>query len=142
MNSAEPPSPSASFPAVPAADGPAYERRLAHDYFVRIHMSLILMAVTVSGVLTSKGLLDLGVRSLRLRFPLAVLTSYVVFLLLVRIWIWYVTFRRDRQAARVPQNDLAPAAGFGAGLGVARRKHKHGGDFDLDFDGGSGGGGF
>jgi hypothetical protein len=56
-------------------------------------MSLILSAVIASGVLASKGLLDLGLHSLRLRYPIAVLTSYLVFLLLVRLWIWYVSLR-------------------------------------------------
>jgi hypothetical protein len=38
-------------------------------------------------------MLLLGVHSLRLRYPLAVLISYLIFLLLVRIWIWYVSLR-------------------------------------------------
>jgi hypothetical protein len=67
-----------------------FQRRIAQRFFVRFHMSLILTAVIASGVLSSKGLLELGVHSLRLRYPLAVLASYVVFLLLVRIWIWYI----------------------------------------------------
>jgi hypothetical protein len=31
-----------------------FERHIAHRFFVRFHMSLILTAVTASGVLTSK----------------------------------------------------------------------------------------
>jgi hypothetical protein len=103
------------------------ERRIAHDYFVRIHMSLILAAVIASGVLASKGLLDLGVHSLRLRYPIAVLSSYLVFLLLVRLWIWYVSLRSGAAKVR--------AGTIGDGL-----------DQVLDFDGegssGGGGGGF
>src|SRR6185369_11552665 len=71
-----------------------FKQRLLHGYFVRIHMSLILAAVTASGVLTSKLLLMAGVVSLRFRYPVAVLCSYLVFLGLVRIWIWYVCRRR------------------------------------------------
>src|SRR5947209_3653015 len=70
-----------------------FEKRIVHAYFVRFHMSLILTAVIASGVLTSKGLLELGLHSLRLRYPVAVLASYLVFLLLVRVWIWYVSLR-------------------------------------------------
>ena len=70
-----------------------YEQRILHDHFVRFHMSLILAAVIASGVLASRGLLLSGVHSLRLRYPLAVLGSYLVFLLLVRLWIWYVSIR-------------------------------------------------
>jgi hypothetical protein len=70
-----------------------YVRRIAHAYFVRFHMSLILGAVIASGVLTSKGLLALGVYSLPIRYPLGVLASYLAFLGLVRVWIWYVSIR-------------------------------------------------
>ena len=74
-------------------DEPQIERRIAHDYYCRFHMGVILAAVIASGVLASKGLLELGV-SLRFRYPIAVLASYGVFLLLIRIWIWYVSVRR------------------------------------------------
>src|SRR5258707_15244763 len=94
-----------------------YERRIAHTYFVRFHMSLILAAVIASGVLTSKGLLDLGVHSLRLRYPLAVLGSYLVFLLLVRVWIWYVSIR-GRAVDRLGGPDIDGGFG-GIGLGGA-----------------------
>ena len=53
-------------------DEPQIERRIAHDYFCRFHMSVILAAVIASGVLASKCLLELGV-SLRFRYPIAVL---------------------------------------------------------------------
>lgn len=70
-----------------------FKQRILHGYFVRFHMTLILMAVMASGVLLSKGLLALGLRSLPLRYPVAILGSYLVFLGLVRIWITYVTIR-------------------------------------------------
>jgi hypothetical protein len=57
-------------------------------------MSLIVMAVVASGVLSSKLLLNAGVHSLRLRYPIAVLCSYGVFLGMVRMWIWYVAIRQ------------------------------------------------
>jgi hypothetical protein len=57
-------------------------------------MSLIVAAVVASGVLSSKLLLVSGVHSLRLRYPIAVLCSYGVFLGMVRMWIWYVAVRR------------------------------------------------
>lgn len=105
-----------------------YERRLAHDYFVRFHMSLILAAVTASGVLASKGLLELGVHSLRLRYPVAVLVSYLVFLLLVRLWIWYVSLRSGAIAGI--QNLNAGKSGGGGSW-----------DGSLGFGSGSSGGG-
>lgn len=56
-------------------------------------MSLILGASIATGVLSSKLLLLLGLHSLRLRYPVSVLASYLGFLGLVRLWIWYVSIR-------------------------------------------------
>lgn len=108
---------------------PRLEQRIAHRFFVRFHMSLILTAVIASGVLTSKALLELGVHSLRLRYPLAVLGSYAVFVVLVRIWIWYVKI--CCLGASLPS--------FGGGIG------NWNGSLDLGSGGGarsSSGGGF
>ena len=102
-----------------------FEQRIAHRYFVRFHMSMILAAVIASGVLSSKLLLELGVHSMRLRYPLATLSSYLVFLLLVRVWIWYVA-----------RNAMARSSSSGVNLGS--------GSVDLDDveigSGGEGGG--
>lgn len=115
------------------------ERRLAHDYFCRFHMSVILAAVISSGVLASKGLMEMGV-SLGYRYPIAVAISYLVFLLLIRVWIWYVSIHGAR---RLRGPDLG-SFNFGGGDG--------GGSFNIDsigrtgssfsgFGGGSSGGG-
>src|ERR1035441_6182985 len=106
-------------------DGAQLERRIAHDYFVRFHMTVILAAVISSGVLASKCLMELGV-SLRFRYPIAVLASYLVFLLLIRVWIWYVTVR---SLAAFQLGNL----NFGGGGG--------GGSFGFGGQGGSGSGG-
>ncbi len=71
-----------------------FKQRILHGYLVRFQMSLILTAVVASGVLSSKLLLMAGFHSLRLRYPIAVLVSYGVFLGLVRVWLWYVSIRR------------------------------------------------
>lgn len=122
-----------------------YVSGVAHAYCVRIHMSLILAAVVASGVLTSKGLLELGVHSLRLRYPIAVLASYLVFLLLIRVWIWYVSIR---SAANIGFGNLIPdASGSGDGssgafgfISSSSEGRVGGGDFSK-FGGGSSGGG-
>jgi hypothetical protein len=102
------------------------ERRIAHDYFVRFHMSVILVAVISSGVLASKGLMKLGV-SFPFRYPLAVVASYLVFLGLVRVWIWYVSVRT---AAGFQFANLIDGGGNSGGSGGS-----------LSFGGGSGGSG-
>jgi len=53
----------------------------------RLLMSLILAATGAAGFLVSFALLHLGVARMWLRYPLAVLAAYGVFLLLLRIWL-------------------------------------------------------
>jgi hypothetical protein len=123
-------------------DAPQFERRIAHDYFVRFHMSVILAAVISSGVLTSKGLMLLGV-SLTFRYPIAVLASYCVFLLLVRVWIWYVSVRvaGGLQLANLNSGGGSGSGGsisFGGGGGSGGSSS--GGGFS-GFGGGTSGGG-
>jgi hypothetical protein len=71
-----------------------FKQSILHGFLLRFQMSLILTAVVASGVLSSKLLLLAGFHSLRLRYPIAVLVSYGVFLGLVRVWLWYVSIRR------------------------------------------------
>lgn len=73
-------------------------RRLVLErFFVRWHMSLILAGVLLSGLAASKLLLFFGFAGLPWRYPLAVVFSYGVFFLCVRLWIAYAfrssTFR-------------------------------------------------
>jgi hypothetical protein len=112
-----------------------FKQRILHGYFVRIHMGLILTAVTASGLLASKGMLMAGVLSLRFRYPVAILCSYLVFLGLVRMWIWYVC---RRQAAGVGSLDFANIDLTGGG-GSSGGSGGGGGSFR--FAGGNSGGG-
>jgi hypothetical protein len=110
-------------------------QRILHGYCVRLHMALIVTAVVVSGVLSSKLLLVSGVHSLRLRYPVAVVVSYGVFLMLIRVWIWYVTLRRPVWAkSSGGTSDLD----FG---GVPSPGGWGGGGSGVRFGGGSSGGG-
>src|SRR5690348_11493644 len=63
---------------------------LTHRYFIRAHMSTMLALVLLSGLLASRLLLRAGVASMALRYPVAVILSYLVFFGLVRIWLAYV----------------------------------------------------
>jgi hypothetical protein len=96
-------------------DAPQVERRIAHDYFVRFHMSVILAAVISSRVLASKCLMALGM-SLGIRYPIAVLTSYCVFLALIRVWIWYVSVR-TAAAFQLANLDFSGSDGGSVDLG-------------------------
>jgi hypothetical protein len=102
-----------------------FKERILHTYFVRCDMSLILAVVVASGLLSSKLLLECGVRSLVLRYPLALLASFLAFLLLIRVWIWYVF-------CRAPGGGDTNTGGFqiigGGGGGSSGTVHFGGGD--------------
>ena len=68
-------------------------RRLEQDSFPRIQMSLIVGLTGAAGLLFSFTMLQLGVTSMTLRYPLALLMAYGVFLLL--LWLWLRTKAED-----------------------------------------------
>jgi hypothetical protein len=116
-----------------------FKQRLLRGFVVRFHMSLILSAVVASGVLSSKLLLLGGFHSLRLRYPIAVLVAYGVFLGLIRVWLWYVSARKQA-ALRTGTFDVGnllnlPGSGGGGGSGSASLSDS------VSFGGGSSGGG-
>src|SRR5687767_3235192 len=67
-----------------------FKKHLVERFVIRFHMTLILGATTLSGVVLSKLLFLLGVESLPWRYPLAVAGSYLVFFGAVRLWLSYV----------------------------------------------------
>jgi hypothetical protein len=64
-------------------DRERFTRELARRFVLRGHMVLILVAVALSGVVTSKLLLLLGLDSIRTRYGVAVAAAYLVFIALV-----------------------------------------------------------
>jgi hypothetical protein len=62
-------------------------RRLASDGRPRLLVSCLLAVTGAAGFLVSSALLHLGVASMVVRYPLAVLSAYSVFLLLLRLWL-------------------------------------------------------
>jgi len=69
----------------------AVTRRITQRFFLRWHMTAILACVLLSGVVSSALLLHLGLRSMPWRYVLAVACSYLVFFVLIRIWLLYVS---------------------------------------------------
>src|SRR5713226_2924462 len=84
-----------------------FKERILHAYFVRLDMTLILAVVVTSGLVISKLLLESGVRSLKLRYPIVVLGSYGAFLLLIRVWIWYVSWRKSVISSKLGSSGLS-----------------------------------
>ena len=68
-----------------------FKRSFPERFRARLHMTLLLSGVCVSGLLASKLLLGLGVRSMFVRYLIAVCVSYVVFFFLIRVLLWYIT---------------------------------------------------
>lgn len=58
---------------------------------LRLHMTLILMATSLAGVGASKLLLHFGVGNVALRYPMTVALAYLVFLALVKIWLFLIS---------------------------------------------------
>lgn len=63
---------------------------LTHRYFIRAHMAVMLGLVGIAGILASRILVAMGMRSMALRYPIAVAVSYLVFFGLVRMWLAYI----------------------------------------------------
>lgn len=55
-------------------------------FSLRNHMGLMLLATALFGVLANRWLLSVGVRELWLRHPVAIILSYLFFL--VTVWVW------------------------------------------------------
>ncbi len=63
---------------------------ITHRYFIRVHMSVMLALVLLSGVVAGSAMRRAGISNMGVRYPIAVLFSYAVFLGLVRLWVAYV----------------------------------------------------
>jgi len=67
------------------------EQRLLATSFPRLHMLLILALAALGTFLSSALLVNLGMKSMGLRYLLAVVSGYSYFLLFVRLWVAYQT---------------------------------------------------
>jgi hypothetical protein len=65
---------------------------LQRRHWLRLHMLLIVTATFLAGLLTTKLLMISGVDLLWLRYAIAVCAAYLTFLVIIRLWIWYVCY--------------------------------------------------
>jgi uncharacterized membrane protein YgcG len=72
------------------------KRRLLRKGRPRLVVSLILLATGLAGFLVSFLLLRSGMTRMWLRYPLAILFAYCVFLLLLRLWLALLQKRNDK----------------------------------------------
>jgi hypothetical protein len=68
-----------------------FKQSFSERFRARLYMTLLLSAVCLSGLLASKLLFELGLRSMLVRYLIAVSVSYVVFFFLIRVLLWYIT---------------------------------------------------
>lgn len=121
----------------------SFREQIAKKFLIRFHMSLILAAVMASAVLCSKLLLNLGVYSLPIRYPIAALVAYLVFLGLVRIWVAYVTRNDSSQSdadldfdfddVEFPSVDSTKSVDFSGGS-ISHTSSSGSSSWSFDFD--------
>lgn len=68
-----------------------FTRVLRERFFLRFHMSLILTCTALTGLIVSWALLHLHVASMLIRYPVAVLCSYLAFFGFIKLWLLYIT---------------------------------------------------
>lgn len=67
-----------------------YVQVLKERLFLRFHMSIILIGTALIGLLASKILMAFDVNNIVIRYPVAVVFSYLAFFGFVRLWLLYV----------------------------------------------------
>lgn len=83
--------------------------RIAKSYFVRFHMFMILSATMLSGVVCSKILVWFGLSSMPLRYGIAIVFSYLMFFLFIKLWLLYIGVGRS---IRLPIGKSGDSASF------------------------------
>jgi hypothetical protein len=58
---------------------------------LRLHMTVILLATSMAGVLASKGMFVIGLHNVAIRYPVTVLCAYLVFFAAIKVWLWLMT---------------------------------------------------
>jgi hypothetical protein len=102
---------------------------------LRIHMSAILLATAFSGILFSKLFLAFSVDNFIIRYPLAVLFSYLVFFICIKLWLLYVFPKRTGHSNISDCLDVpTPSSGSSTSSNITSL---HGGEGGFDGAGGS-----
>ena len=83
-------------------------------FFLRFHMAIILGLTFLAGLGVTKLLLVEGNTNLAARYGIAVLASYVAFLILLRLWLWYIEREDEIDAADVVDGVDIPSGGSDA----------------------------
>jgi hypothetical protein len=113
--------------------------RIRKSYFVRFHMAIILSATVISGVVCSKLLSLLGLSRMPVRYGIAIIFSYLLFFLFIKLWLLYIGIGR---LARVKRGKGGGGSGWGDLVSSFRGSGSSGGAPRFaGFGGGTSGGG-
>jgi len=92
----------------------SFKKALERRYSPRLHMSCILAACGLTSMLTSWFMLDLGVHSMVVRYPVAIAIAYATFL--VGVWTWLRAMGLvDNSGARTSRSSLADGIDISSG---------------------------
>jgi hypothetical protein len=111
-------------------------------FFLRFHMSLILLATVLTGLLSTKLLLLVPVDNIVIRYPLVVLIAYLAFFLFVKLWLAYMSASRPLKSSNVAGDVLSNMpdlpGGIGPSIDVPAVPHFGGGGGTFDGAGAAG----
>ncbi len=93
----------------------AFQKHLQRRYSLRLHMCAILLATTFSGILFSKVFLLFGVVDFKVRYPLAVVFSYLVFFACIKLWLSWIASLKESKTSVADWIDL-PTPSFRGGV--------------------------
>jgi hypothetical protein len=100
-------------------------------FFLRFHMTLILIGVFFSGLIASKLLLEVGVRSMLSRYSIAVVFSYIMFFAFIRLWLLYIQQISHKKSSDRRLRDIPYLIDAGEGPSGSQPgfTSSHGGEF-------------
>jgi hypothetical protein len=92
-----------------------FQKMFRRRFSLRLHMVLILCATASSGLLASKLFHVLHIENMVIRYPLAVLFSYLVFFACIKLWLLWVTSGRSSTSGDYGWIDIPTSSGSRGG---------------------------
>jgi len=92
----------------------AFKSGILKRYFLRFHLSFILIATFCTGLLTTKLLLSININNVLIRFPVVVIISYAAFFGFVKLWLLYIS-HSEKKGSASDFVDLIPTPGSPSG---------------------------
>ena len=71
------------------------KRRIVARYSTRVHMTCILAATSLVGMISSAAMLHVGLHDMRWRYAIVVTLAYLTFLFGVWVWLRLAGFERS-----------------------------------------------